>query len=77
FIGNAGYWGGWYDSFGAENGDKCAWTFGPSNVNSNAGTVSVGKFNWKLQGEWSNSAQDTGIGGYTTNTVLNGCVSGS
>jgi len=80
FIGNAGYWGGWFDSAGAENGDKCAWTFGPSNVpSSSAGTVLIGGFNWKLQGEWSNSAQ-TSKTGYATNSgssVLNGCISGS
>lgn len=78
FIGKSGYWGGWFDSTGAENGDKCAWTFGPSNVGS-AGTVSIGGFNWKLQGEWSNSAQAS-ANGYPTNSgtsVLNGCVSGS
>ncbi|MEY3759434.1 MAG: hypothetical protein RIR39_925, partial [Pseudomonadota bacterium] len=76
FIGKTGYWGGWFDSTGAENGDKCAWTFRPSNLGL-PGTVSIGGFYWKLQGEWSNSAQNTGLGGYTTSTVLKGCVSGS
>lgn len=71
------YWGGWYDSTGAENGDKCAWTFGPSNTGLSAGTVKVGGFDWKLQGEWSNKAQN-GTGGYPTqNGQLKGCVTGS
>jgi hypothetical protein len=36
--------GGWYDSQGQEDGDKCAWTFSVPYV-----TI------WKLQGEWSNN----------------------
>jgi len=49
------YWDGWYDANGAEIADKCAWTFGPSPINyAPNGTVSIGGFNWKLQGEWSN-----------------------
>ena len=72
------YWGGWFDIFGAENADKCAWTFGPSNTGLSPGTVSVGAFDWKLQGTWSNSAQITGEGGYPTQRgVLVGCVTGS
>ena len=59
----AGYWSGWYDSLGSENGDKCAWTFGPSNTRLSAGTVNIGTFNWKLQSEWSNA--------------LPGCITGS
>jgi hypothetical protein len=38
----------WYDSSGAENGDKCAWQFS-SCVNLGAGN------SWQLQKEWSNS----------------------
>ncbi|MGZ4957050.1 MAG: hypothetical protein ACXV8Q_18275 [Methylobacter sp.] len=72
-----GYWGGWYDSTGAENGDKCAWTFGPSNTGLSAGTVLIGGFDWKLQGEWSNKAQ-IGRSGYPTQGgQLKGCVTGS
>ena len=40
---------GWYDSGGAENGDKCAWQFGAPSVPFTNGT------NWKLQMEWSNA----------------------
>ncbi len=38
----------WYDQKGAENSDKCAWTF--------SGTVSIGTQSWKIQGNWSNAA---------------------
>jgi hypothetical protein len=44
--------GGWWDASGAENSDKCAWTFGP-------GLVSFGKTQWKIQGNWSNAAVGT------------------
>lgn len=44
----------WYDSSGAENGDKCAWTFN--------GLVTVGSDKWLLQGEWSNAAYNAGTG---------------
>ncbi|HSN26448.1 MAG TPA: hypothetical protein VLT45_09185 [Kofleriaceae bacterium] len=44
----------WYDSSGAENGDKCAWTFN--------GLVTVGNDKWLLQGEWSNAAYTAGTG---------------
>ena len=44
----------WYDQKGAENADKCAWTFG--------GTVSIGGQSWKIQGNWSNAAANAGTG---------------
>jgi hypothetical protein len=50
----------WYDAKGAENSDKCAWTFG--------GNVSVGGASWKIQGNWSNSAYNANSG-YTR-----GCI---
>ena len=37
----------WYDSSGAENGDKCAWKF--------SGCVTLTNGSWQLQQEWSNS----------------------
>jgi hypothetical protein len=40
---------GWWDSTGAENSDKCAWTFGPK-VTFGDGS------SWKIQGNWSNAA---------------------
>jgi hypothetical protein len=56
---------GWFDSSGAENGDKCAWSFaGPVTLKN--GTQ------WKLQMEWSNAAYsaNTGDGGKV------GCLQG-
>jgi hypothetical protein len=38
----------WYDSSGAENADKCAWTFN--------GLESFGGTSWLIQGNWSNNA---------------------
>jgi hypothetical protein len=61
--------GAWYDSSGAENGDKCAWTFGAPLV-----TLSNG-VQWKLQGEWSNAAYNAGTG-YPSSSGDKGCLSG-
>jgi hypothetical protein len=58
--------GGWWDSQGAENADKCAWTFNRRVVLSNGSS-------WKVQGNWSNAAYDHGQTGYT----LGGCVDGN
>ena len=44
----------WYDTKGAENSDKCAWTFN--------GLVSIGGQQWKIQGNWSNAAANAGSG---------------
>jgi hypothetical protein len=48
----------WYDSQGAENGDKCAWNFGTA-----LGSTSTGQYNqvigtgtYYLQQEWSNAS---------------------
>ncbi len=46
---------GWFDSSGAENGDKCAWSFGGPVTLANGST-------WKLQMEWSNAAYTAGTG---------------
>ncbi|WP_109487589.1 hypothetical protein [Occallatibacter savannae] len=61
--------GAWYDSQGAENGDKCAWTFNVPSVTFSNGTV------WKIQGEWSNAAYTAGTG-YPNNSGQKGCVDG-
>jgi hypothetical protein len=61
--------GAWYDNSGAENGDKCAWTFGAPLVNFSNGT------RWKLQGEWSNAAYNAGTG-YPNSSGQRGCLSG-
>jgi hypothetical protein len=61
--------GAWYDSSGAENGDKCAWTFNVPSVSFPNGTV------WKLQGEWSNAAYTAGTG-YPNSSGQRGCLDG-
>jgi hypothetical protein len=61
--------GAWYDSQGAENGDKCAWTFGAPLVTFSNGSQ------WKIQGEWSNAAYTAGTG-YPNSSGQNGCLSG-
>jgi len=60
---------GWYDSKGAENGDKCAWTFGAPLVTFSNGNQ------WKVQGEWSNAAYTAGTG-YPNSSGQKGCLSG-
>ena len=61
--------GAWYDGSGAENGDKCAWTFGAPLVTFSNGSK------WKLQGEWSNAAYNAGTG-YPNSSGQRGCLSG-
>jgi hypothetical protein len=46
--------GGWWDASGAENSDKCSWTFGAN--------VSIGGESWKIQGNWSNAAYNARSG---------------
>lgn len=62
--------GAWYDRAGNENGDKCAWTFGAALATFTNGSQ------WKLQGEWSNHAYDTGTG-YPNSSGQKGCLAGS
>ena len=59
----------WYDSLGYENGDKCEWTFGVPLVTFSNGTQ------WKIQGEWSNNAYNSGTG-YCGPSDQKGCLSG-
>jgi hypothetical protein len=61
--------GGWYDSGGNENGDKCAWTFNVPYVTFANGST------WKLQGEWSNAAYNAGTG-YPNRSNQHGCLDG-
>jgi len=59
--------GAWYDSSGAENGDKCAWTFGAPLLTFSDGTE------WKVQGNWSNAAYNAGTG-YANSSGQKGCI---
>ncbi|MDP9261992.1 MAG: hypothetical protein M3O89_08490 [Actinomycetota bacterium] len=61
----------WYDSRGAENSDKCAWTFG-------AKLLKLGTTSWKVQGNWSNNAY-TNNQGYTdpSSGFTRGCIDGT
>jgi hypothetical protein len=61
--------GGWYDSSGSENGDKCAWTFNVPYVTFTDGSI------WKVQGEWSNAAYNAGTG-YPNSSGQHGCLDG-
>jgi hypothetical protein len=61
--------GGWYDQRGAENGDKCAWTFGTPLLAFSNGT------RWKIQGNWSNKAY-TARSGYPNSSGQVGCIDG-
>lgn len=61
----------WYDSKGAENSDKCAWTFGTS-------MISLGKYSWKIQGNWSNKAYNTNVGYVDASKgKVVGCIDGT
>ena len=45
----------WFDSAGAENGDKCAWTFGTTYTTSNGALANVhwGSRDYLIQRNWS------------------------
>ncbi len=47
----------WYDSNGAENADKCAWTFGNTNTESNgsAYNMTLGARDYLVQQNWVNA----------------------
>jgi len=60
----------WYDSSGAENADKCAWSFGKSLLNFSNNSQ------WMIQGNWSNNAFNAGTG-YPNTRGQNGCIDGN
>ncbi len=47
----------WYDSTGAENADKCAWKFGPTQSTSTGALYNqtFGSHNWLIQLNWENA----------------------
>jgi hypothetical protein len=55
----------WYDRRGAENADKCAWTFGTTHTASNGSlyNVTLGSRNYLIQRNWVNAS-----GGYCSMT---------
>jgi hypothetical protein len=57
---------GWFDAGGAENGDKCAWTWPATDQ-------SFGGQRWHVQGEWSNAAYNAGTG-YPNSSGQRGCL---
>ena len=57
--------GGWWDSSGAENADKCAWTFHTTVALTNDSQ-------WRIQGNWSNNAYSAGAG-----YAKVGCIDGN
>ena len=59
--------GGWYDSAGQENGDKCNFTFAHSLVTFANGSQ------WKAQAEWSNAAFTAGTG-FPNGSGQRGCI---
>jgi hypothetical protein len=44
----------WYDRYGNENADKCAWTFGPTHRADNGApaNVALGNEDWLIQQNW-------------------------
>jgi hypothetical protein len=62
--------GGWYDNSGAENSDKCAWTFGSPDLTFSNGS------SWKVQGNWSNNAYNNSAG-YPNGNGQKGCIDGT
>lgn len=59
--------GGWYDSRGQENGDKCNFTFADPLVTFSNGSQ------WKAQAEWSNAAFTAGTG-FPNSRGQHGCI---
>jgi hypothetical protein len=60
---------GWYDAQGAENSDKCAWSFGPD-------LLWISGTQWKIQGNWSNAAYNSSSRGYPNRQGQKGCIDG-
>jgi hypothetical protein len=56
----------WYDRHGAENADKCAWTFGSTYTTSNGAkaNMTIGSRNYLIQQNWVNAS-----GGYCAKSL--------
>ncbi len=66
--------GGWWDSAGNENSDKCAWSFATSLITIGADPINnVPGEGWKIQGNWSNAAFNAGTG-YKNRDGQAGCL---
>jgi hypothetical protein len=55
----------WYDRQGAENGDKCAWTFGTTSKAANGSNynMTLGSLQYLIQRNWSASTQSCLLAG--------------
>ena len=62
----------WYDAAGAENADKCAWTFGPTFTNTYGGlaNVTLGGLQYLIQRNWLANNLVTDIDGKACLTKL-------
>ena len=74
------YLNAWYDARGAENADKCAWTFGATTTITTTGALhgalynfSVGSVNYLIQQNWlaTNKVTVTGTSNSTSCSVTN------
>jgi len=61
----------WFDALGQENADKCAFSFSGTLLTFTNGTQ------WKIQGNWSNTAFTNGSGAFSNQNGQLGCIDGS